>query len=206
VTITNRKNISIAIITIILLFAAIAGCFGGDDNPKPPTVTLEEYSETQSMSGWLDSEGGGNPSTVSHAFELNLNSSKLSYVKVTVNVDDYDAANAGSDEGSDPDEFTVKINSSGFESKTVTGTTPGSAILEIPAANATAIGEESETPEFGPDLTIMLDAVCNGGAGAFRPGNIVPPFIILIDQGITYSINVEYKYFEDPNAASEPAE
>jgi hypothetical protein len=52
----------------------------------------------------------------------------------------------------------------------------------------------------------MLDAVCYGGAGAFRPGNIVPPLFILIDQGVTYSINIEYQYFEDPNAASEPAE
>ncbi|UCH89432.1 MAG: hypothetical protein JSV49_01930 [Thermoplasmata archaeon] len=203
-TITKRTHFALIIITIVL-FATFAGCFGDDEKSKSSPPPLEEYSGSQSLSGWIDSEGGDNPTSVSHAVVMDLNSSKLSYVEVTVTIDDFDNDHAGTDDGSDPDEFTIKINSSGQESKTASGTTPGTVILELPASNAT-VGSDAEVPEFGPKLTIMIEAVCHGGAGFFRPGQIVPPFIIYLDQGITYSINVEYKYFDEPGAGEESAE
>jgi hypothetical protein len=136
---------------------------------------------------------------VDELIEVNLNTSMISKVTVTIVIDDFDSAHTETDDGSDPDEFAVKINSSGQESQPATGTTPGSVIIELPAGNATEGTEEAV--EMGPVLGIHITATCHGGKQAYpsgRPGLIIrgSPFVY-VDQGISYTIAIEYDYLEE---------
>lgn len=193
VNITNKKTISLTLI-VIMFFAVLAGCFGDDEKKKNPAPVFTEVSGSDSMSGWGQGQGvGGGDSTVSLMLTTDINSSRVISVRVEIKFDDFDSDHAGTDDGSDPDEFSVSINSSGVESQKVTGKTPGTAVLELPASNATT----DETVEFGPELAININANCKGGKKATaipRPAPFFP--IVYVDQGIAYSIQISYTYLE----------
>ena len=198
--ITSRKKISIAVLVVLIAVLVTTGCFGDDEKPKPK-VTYEELSGDRNMEAWadFDSQGDGGDTTVEETITMNLNSSLLNYVKVTITFQDSDEAHADSDEDSDPDMFRVKINSTGYESNIASGQTPGTATLEIPPKNATmsATGEEEQI-QFGPELSIFIEADCQGGKPykPFLPNRPGGSPLVYVDQGIYFSITVEYTYLE----------
>lgn len=200
VIITNKKKISIALISIIILTAFTAGCSGDDGKPKVK-INYEEQTGDRTLSGWADYDqdtGSGGISTLEETFEMNLNSSMLTSVTVKITCEDSDDAHAETDEGSDPDDFTVVINSTGFESQPMSGSTPATLTLTIPAANATAANPDEQI-QFGPELTIRITATCGGGKEAylFRPGLVIQASpLVYIDQGLAYSITIQYNYLE----------
>ena len=197
---TSRKKISVAILAILIIASVTMGCFGDDEKPKPK-ITYEEQSGDRSTDGWadFDTQGSGGDTSLEETVTMNLNSSMLTHVKVTIQFEDSDDAHADSDEDSNPDMFRVKINSTGFESKVASGQTPGKVELELPSANATmgTTGEENAI-QFGPELSIFIEADCGGGKPykPFIPNRPGGSPLVYIDQGIYYSITVEYTYLE----------
>ena len=190
-----------------MTFAVFAGCLGGSEE-APKTIPPEEFSGDTSLDGWedYDEQGSAGDSVVDEVYTFNLNSSRIIYFKVRASLADSDAAHAETDDGSDPDSFNIKVNSSGFESEVktgqTTGQTPQSLELELPLKNA-SLEVTGEQIEFGPEVSIVLHADCGGGKPQkFIPGPIPRPTpFVNIDQGIYYSFVIEYTYLDDAGAA-----
>jgi hypothetical protein len=196
VKITNKKNLTLALI-IITIFATIAGCIGGDE-PSKPKPGFTEVTGDWTESGWLqfDTQGNGGDSIVDETITVNINSTMIFMVTLEITFEDSDADNAETDEDSDPDTFSVKINSSGIDSEIATGQTPGKVSIQFPAANASA--EDAEPVIFGPDINIIIHAECGGGK-PYTPFTDRPAvgLVVYVDQGIYFDAKLEYHYAEE---------
>ena len=184
------KRILIALFLIILLAAASAGCFGKTSSSKSESIKFETVpGNYPPESGWLDSDMGDSPQHVDTTIPLDINVSEMVVeIVVLMTFEDFDAAHAESDDGSDPDEVTITLTDGRNTSTPATGITPCS--LEI-GFNAT-----SEGAFMAGTWEIMIQATCNPG----KPYTILPrPGLILTplqykDQGIAYTSDLSYSY------------
>jgi hypothetical protein len=189
-----NKRIIFAIIIIIFLVAAGAGCFGGDE-PRPPSGPNfnEETGDYPSDSGWIDSDMGDSPQHIDTTMILDINASEMiSEITIQMKFEDADSAHSESDSESDPDEVTISLTNGVDESDPATGTTPCNLEVTL-TPNST---EDEENSYLSGLWEIKISAVCNPGAPYTilpRPGQIWAP-LTYKDQGVAYTLNIAYSY------------
>jgi hypothetical protein len=182
------KRIIIGLILIILLVAAGAGCTENKSEEKKGPKYDEVDGEPFSESGWIDDDG--NERAIA-TIPLGINASEMvTSITVKMRFEDSDPAHSETDDGSDPDEVTIQLSNGVMESESANGMTP--CTLEVTMApNSTDGEEEGMTGSW----EISVDGVCNGNKPRFLFG-----FIIWIDQGIAYNLDVSYTFLEEKNA------
>jgi hypothetical protein len=181
----NKKILSVSFIMIILV-AAIAGCFGEEKKSPPPGPNFREIpGETLRETGWIDSDMGDNEQRVDSSVPVAINSTeKVTLLEIRMNFDDSDGAHTESDEGSDPDEVTIFLTNGVNQSDSVSGTTPCNLLLQMN-------GTEGSFMSGSWEVNVM--AVC----GAGKPYTVIPrpgmiSFLQYKDQGIAYDLEVKY--------------
>ena len=181
-----NKKIVIGLIILILLIAAAAGC---SENKAPKKDGGPSYKEVDgeplSESGWIDDDGNQGASAT---IPLTINASAMiTSISVKMKFEDSNPENSETDEGSDPDDVTIKLSNGIMESDASSGSTPCN--LEVTMApNST---DEDAEPMMG-NWEISITGNCNGGKPRFVFG-----LLVWIDQGIAYTLNVSYTYLEE---------
>ena len=183
---------------IIIVAILVLACFGfmgcSDKSPGGSSEPTEVDGEMPSDSGWIDSSGGGDPSQVDSVINVNINHTTVVSAEFVITIEDSDSAHSDTDEGGEPDEVTVYVSGASGESERVSGTTPFTQTITAPTANTTS---EDGAEGIGPDWKVHIQAACNSGKNPKGPGGIVPiPFLVYIDQGVAYTLEVTYTYEE----------
>lgn len=175
----------VLLIATILVMGALAGCLGGEaenKKDKAPELTMKRGTiETQE--GWLQASD----EVVSAAITLNLNDTNIVSVTIKISIEDSNAENAQTDQGSDPDDVTVTI-SGGNETTEQQGVTPFSFNADFRAAG----GDGEDAVYLGQSWNIQVNADCNGGKPVYFFG-----FIVYLDQGVAYTLEGEYSYMAE---------
>ncbi len=176
----------VLLIVTILIMGSLAGCLGGGDEEKkdkPPELILKSGTMEQ-LSGWIQGDG----STATQAVPINLNNTNIVSVAFKVSVEDSNAENAETDQGSDPDDVSITISGGNF-TETQDGKTPLALNTDFRAQ-----GGSEEITYLSQAWTINIEATLNGGKPAYFFG-----FLVYNDQGIAYTIDGEYTYMvEEP--------
>jgi hypothetical protein len=171
------------LVVTIVVFTAFAGCLGGEAEPenKEP-VKMQKNGMIEKQEGWIEDDGN------EHAYSeisIPVNDSNLIRVKISVRVEDSDAAHSETDQGSDPDNVIVTV-SNGNATETQEGPTPFSYSFEFKV-----LGGAETTEYLAQGWSVTIDAALGGGKPRFVFG-----FIIWVDQGVAYSIDGDYTYLE----------
>lgn len=188
------KKLVLVIIIIILLAAATAGCSGEEKKKSKKTSYEKVTGNYPQETGWLDSDMGDTPQHVDSTIMLDLNvSEKISEITIMASFQDSDSAHSESDEGSDPDDVTITLTDGTNVSQPAIGTTPCN--LEV-VLNGT--GEDDSHMSGVWELHVQAEC------GAGKPYTLVPrPGMISLlqykDQGIAYSLQINYKYLRKTN-------
>jgi hypothetical protein len=187
----NKKlNFLVMIVVIASVFSA--GCLGGgsgdDDGGGGGGTHVELTPMTATMAPigpvWMQ----GTSEQAEETIPVDFGVQKVVQVKFTISVKDSDGEHAETDEGSDPDEITVKITwgNTTVKQKMVT---PANFIMQIPES-----GQAPEGQYLPGSGAINIDANLNGGKTAYFLG-----FIVWVDQGCEYSITGECTYMAESN-------
>ena len=131
---------------------------------------------------WIDDTDNKAEDTIPIDFGVK----NVAQVKFTITVKDSNAENAETDEGSDPDEITIKVTFGNLTFKQKMST-PATFTIQLPETGQAAEG--SYLPGNG---RIEIDANLNGGKAAYFFGRIV-----WVDQGCEYTINGECTYMSE---------
>ena len=183
-----NKKLNLLIILVVIASVFSAGCLGGgsgddggdgdggggDVNLTPATKKLPTIGPT-----WMQ----GSNEQAEETIPIDFGVQNIVQVKLTITVKDSNAENAETDEGSDPDEITVKATwgNTTVKQKMVT---PANIQMQIPETGQ--MGEGQYLPSGG---TVTIDANLNGGKPAYFFG-----FIVWIDQGCEYTVDAECTY------------
>jgi hypothetical protein len=171
----------VLLIVSILIMGSLAGCLGGGDEEKkdkPPELALKRGT-IEPLSGWIQGDG----SAASQAVPVNLNNTNIVSVAFSVSVEDSNAENAETDQGSDPDEVTITISGGNF-TETQNGMTPMALKTDFRAQ-----GGSEEITYLSQSWTVNIEATLQGGKPVYFFG-----FIVYVDQGVAYTIDGEYTY------------
>jgi hypothetical protein len=191
----NKKTILI-IIVIIIVVVGIAGAAafsqGPADSKKKKAEPERVTAHAPPTSGWIASpdsaEGGAQDATVS----VDTAGLELLAVQVNITIVDDDGNHQTTDEGSDPDTVTVEIGDDVFEIVTEKSSGQGMAVKEYGANDAGSFNDSISVHIVGTEF--------GGGLHPTGPGGIVPiPFLVYIDQGCGYTVEIQYTY-NDYNA------
>jgi hypothetical protein len=194
-----NKKIAVVIFIILMITAALAGCFGDSDSKKTSKITLEPtHGEYPAETGWIQSSGDlttdetGPYLIADGTVTLILNNSNVFAAQIVITFDDYDAEHSSTDSASPADKVDVTI-SGGFN-ETGDGTTPTSMSFDL-MGNATSDGEMEPLPS---EITFDVHAVCYCETTYPLTGR--PSAIILAtrDQGVAYEISASYQYLAEP--------
>jgi hypothetical protein len=186
----------VLLIVTIMIVAAFAGCFGGEEKKKDTEPTLVEKKGTiLPMQGWAESnwESQNNePWIVDIILSIPLNNTNIVKIKISIKVEDSDTEHAESDQGSTPDQVTAIATGGGnFTSDEEKGTTTTTLTIDIIAPQ-----NEEEVVYLDSSWDVNLKAECYGGK-PFKWRGIVPiPGSTYKDQGIYYTVTGEYSYME----------
>lgn len=176
----------VLIIVTILIMGSLAGCLGGEDEEKKekaPELVLK-HGTIEQLSDWISGDGG----TATKSIPINLNNTNIVSVAFKVSVEDSNADNAETDQGSDPDDVSITISGDNF-TETQDGMTPLALNTDFRAQ-----GGSEEITYLSQAWTINIEATLNGGKPAYLFG-----FLVYNDQGVAYTIDGEYTYMvEEP--------
>ena len=179
-----NKKVIIGLIIVLILVSAGAGCFS--DDPKPPSGPYynEMDEQLENQNGWIDDDGNQGASAT---IPLTINASAMiTSISIKMRFEDSDSTHSESDEGSDPDEVTIKLSNGVMESEPSSGSTPCN--LEVTMApNST----DEEAESLIGNWEISITGICNGGKPRFILG-----LLVWIDQGIAYTLDGTYSYLE----------
>ena len=190
-----NKKIIIAVVIIIFLIIAGAGCLKSDKKKTDKTSFEEVKGDYPSEIGWLESgdaqarEDDKIYVEVDSTISIKLNDSNITSVSVTLNFEDYDATHSGSDGNSPSDDVTV--TAVGFN-QTFSGTTPFSATFSLKSNESD--GQVGFLPQ---DLSFHVYARCF--SEITYPPSGRPALINLYtrDQGVAYDILASYQYLRE---------
>jgi hypothetical protein len=195
-----NKKIAIAIFIILMITAALSGCFGDSDGKKPSEPALEPtHGEYPTETGWIQSAGElrtdemGPYLIATGTISLILNNTNVFQAQINLDFDDYDPTHSGTDGASPADDVTVTIATGGLN-ETRSGTTPTGMVFDL-MANTTSDGEQGSLPS---EITFSVNAVCY--CETTYPITGRPSAIILAtrDQGVAYEISASYQYLAEP--------
>ena len=182
------KKVLLVVGIAAILVISFAGCFGDDEKQKK--ITYNPVNDTvDPESAWAESDwpDSNNP-TVDTSVVLSVNSTqKVTEITITVAFEDSDAAHQESDDGSDPDDVSIKLTNGDNSSDAASGTTPCTLTVKM---NAT--GDEGSY--MGGTWELQISATCNGGKPYTlipRPG---PSPLQYKDQGVMYSLTGDFVY------------
>ena len=193
---TMNMRLLLTLTTLVILAVAMAGCSdsGGGGGGQ---VKESPFSYNESMEGWLeDPEGNSISKPINFSSEENLIA-----ITVTMTIRDSDETHQETDEGSDPDTAEIELdflNGTG-EQTTFSLTTSGDFGGVTKVINLTF----EDGVQLGGDIVITAKTL-GSGKQPKGPGGIVPiPGLQYVDQGLFYSIQIEYTLLEDPSAQKE---
>ena len=185
----------VLVVAIVMIVAAFAGC--SEEKSSASTPRGDELPGTlDTETGWLESNWGSSdtePYTVSTSLLVDINETDIIAIIFTIKFDDSDTAHSESDEGSNPDQVTIKAVGGAVESAEVTGETTCTLKIDVtPQANASSGDEE---PLLGSSWDLEISADCYGGKPYYiifpRPG---PTPLSYKDQGVAYTLDVAFTY------------
>jgi len=185
----NKKTIALIIIVVI----AVAGIGAGAAMYKPTKVTVKKATavvksrENPPVSGWISSPGASTPGPQTATIGVNTNGTELVSVSVNITIKDDDGQHTQTDGGSDPDTVTIKIGNDTFD--LTTDKTSGMV------SQAKEYGAD-KVSMFGKNISVqVIGKTFGGGKHPTGPGGIVPIiFLVYIDQGAAYSVEIKYTY------------
>jgi hypothetical protein len=192
----NKKFLAIILILTVVV-VAFAGCEEEKSGSKEPEMTVKEKS-LPPQSGWLDSPESVEAATTQ--VQGTINETNLVFVQIKVTFQDSDAEHAETDDGSEPDELELSVTGK-FETgaqikEKASGKsdTSGNGYFEltVPSENVTQAGQSQLITSL--EYTLKGKSF-GGGKNPTGPGGIIPiPFLIYIDQGAAYTMEISYKY------------
>jgi hypothetical protein len=185
----NKKTIVLILIVVI----AVAGIGVGAAMYKPAKVTTKapvavvKSRENPPVSGWIASPGASTPGPTTAAVSVSTNGTELVSVSVNITIKDDDGQHTQTDGGSDPDTVTVKIGNDTFKMTTDKASGMVSQAKEYGA---------DKVSTFGKNISVSITGeTFGGGKHPTGPGGIVPiPFLVYVDQGCAYSVEIKYTY------------
>jgi hypothetical protein len=158
-----------------------------DEFPDDPTKSKITYHfvTLDTISGWLHDQE--NPEYAVHEEEILLQETTITEIYFTIHVEDSDEEHTETDEGSDPDEVRVTVEDSN-------GTLSDSQDLVTP--ETMTVSWEADSIEYEDLLdnnwTVTIQGIeFGGGKTVYGPGGT----IVYIDQGVAWTIDVDYEYF-----------
>ena len=149
-------------------------------------------------SGWLDSPEAVEP--VNTQVTGTINETNLVHIHFKITFQDSDAEHAETDDGSEPDELELSIigkfetGAQIKEKASGKSDTSGNGVFEltVPSENITQPGQSQLITSL--EYTLKGKSF-GGGKNPTGPGGIIPiPFLVYIDQGAAYTIEITYKY------------
>ena len=146
----------------------------GDDGSDEVSGNLVNVSMPQ-RSGWLESE------SPEHQEPVAIPESTVVEITFRIHVEDSDEEHAETDEGSDPDIIKASATDNAEQSQQDTATTPGDMTFTFKAPEATYLAQNWTVKIWGQEF--------GGGKPAYFFG-----FIVWVDQGVAWTLDVEYVY------------
>lgn len=185
----NKKFIVI-ILLIVIIAAAGAGAvmmMGGEEEKQSKPKPVEKTETMPMASGWISSPDAADGGPTSAEIAMNVSDKEMLSMSINVTIMDDDGSHSQTDEGSEPDRVRITVGKDAFE-----------------VATEMTSGEGSASKQYGPSdlnnengsLSIKIEGVeFGGGVHPTGPIGIVPiPFLVYIDQGCQYNIEITYTY------------
>ncbi|WP_455392638.1 hypothetical protein, partial [[Eubacterium] cellulosolvens] len=193
------KKIALIIVIILLITAALAGCFGESESKKPKKPELEPtHGEYPAETGWIQSSGDlatdekGPFLIATGTITLILNHTNVFAAQIDITFDDYDSAHSGTDGASPADEVDITISTGGFN-ESGSGTTPTSISFDL-MGNTTTDSEQESLPS---EITFNVHAVCYCETTYPITGRPSAFILATRDQGVAYEISASYQYLAE---------
>jgi hypothetical protein len=170
---------------------------GGSDEPVPPIEGGEDDDDGSDngtgnaigdtvnvslpqRSGWIESTESEESSELRHDEPVYLPEATVKEITFMIHVEDSDEEHAETDEGSEPDIIKSSATDSGDLYQESTATTPGDMIFTFKAEDG-YLGQNWTVSIWGEEF--------GGGAPAYVFG-----FIVWVDQGAAWTLDVNYVY------------
>jgi len=185
----DKKVILIILVVIIVIVAgaAVAMLYKPATKKTKAPEPVEKDRVVPAQSGWMGSPDAGGEGMI--AIEVPLNNTELTSLSVNITIKDDDGEHSQTDEGSDPDKVQVNIGDDTFE-----------------MATEASSGEVTQMKEYGAGDVAMFSNGINititgtefgGGKHPTGPGGIIPIiFLVYIDQGCAYMVEIKYTYLD----------
>ena len=185
----KKKKILAISCVLILLVLMTSGCGGkGEERVYVPKKSRED---SFTASEWMNYDEATWETTI------RINNTDVVSITAILAFQDSDSAHEQTDKDSEPDTLKLTLKGGSYkESKE--GTTSGNskATIELKIGGNRTEGEGGEY--LPTEWTVTITGMTfGGGKNPTGPGGIIPiPFLIYIDQGAAWTLEVKWTYLE----------